>query len=462
MDRILFRYLRLTFQLLDVIVLNLIFGISYYILSINESLTENPTYLSFLFLLNGSWVIISWILKLYTINSIESLQKFTKNALKAYLVWLVVGFFYLFFFRQLLISRFFILSTFSFFSLGLLANRFIYLLVREYYKDRADFRKRIIILGYNKLGVRLAEKLGKNVNNQILGFVEDESMVNELSPYPILGDISDTINISKNLSANHIFSTISPKQNGILNIIMPLAEKNFIRFRIVPDFSFYVDGPIHFDPFDGLPMISIRNEPLEDTGNRAKKRILDIIVSLLVVIFILSWLMPLIALLIYIESRGPIFFIQNRSGKNNKPFRCFKFRSMKTNNDAEKRQASVNDARFTKIGKFLRKTSLDEFPQFLNVLKGEMSLVGPRPHMLKHTEEWSEIAKGYHIRQYLKPGITGWAQINGYRGEIRDKQQLIGRIEADIWYSESWTLWLDFRILVGTILKTIKGDENAY
>ena len=209
-------------------------------------------------------------------------------------------------------------------------------------------------------------------------------------------------------------------------------------------------------------MISMRNEPLEDLGNRIRKRLFDVVVSSLVAIFILSWLVPIIGILILLESRGPIFFIQERSGKDNKPFPCLKFRSMRVNKQSNEKQATKNDMRVTKIGKFLRRTSLDEFPQFLNVLKGDMSIVGPRPHMLKHTDEYSKLIGKYMVRQFLKPGITGWAQVNGYRGETLELKQMQKRVEHDLWYIENWSFFLDLKIMVLTVFNTLKGDDNAF
>jgi len=182
-----------------------------------------------------------------------------------------------------------------------------------------------------------------------------------------------------------------------------------------------------------------------------KKRILDTVISLLVIVLFLSWMVPLFALIIFIESGESVFFRQLRSGRNNKPFYCLKFRSMHSNKEADSKQATRNDARVTKLGRIIRKTSLDEFPQFINVLKGEMSLVGPRPHMIKHTNDYSKIVDEYMIRQFLKPGITGWAQIHGFRGEITNPEQIKKRVEKDLWYLEHWSLWLDIRILFLTV-----------
>ena len=262
-----------------------------------------------------------------------------------------------------------------------------------------------------------------------------------------MSNISETLEVAKELGAQEIFSTITPEQNKDIYSLMYQAEKECIRFKIVPNLSVFITREVHIDYFGDLPILSLRSEPLDDVGNRIKKRVLDIIISFFVIIFILSWLIPLLGLLIFLESRGPIFFKQLRTGKDKKPFYCIKFRSMKLNKDADEKQATQNDMRVTKIGRFIRKTSLDEVPQFLNVFIGEMSLIGPRPHMLKHTSDYSEVVDDYMVRQFIKPGITGWAQIHGYRGEITNAEQIQMRVNKDLWYLENWTLWLDIQIL---------------
>jgi putative colanic acid biosynthesis UDP-glucose lipid carrier transferase len=176
----------------------------------------------------------------------------------------------------------------------------------------------------------------------------------------------------------------------------------------------------------------------------------------------LSWLIPLMAILIKLDSKGPVFFIQLRSGKSNQPFRCYKFRSLRVNTEAHTQQVTRGDQRITKLGRFMRKSNIDELPQFINVFLGDMSIVGPRPHMLKHTEDFSHLYKQYMIRHFVKPGLTGWAQVHGFRGEIRDNKLLRKRIEHDIWYMESWSLWLDVKIILMTIYVTVLGDKNAF
>lgn len=204
------------------------------------------------------------------------------------------------------------------------------------------------------------------------------------------------------------------------------------------------------------------NLPRDNFSEQVKIRLFDIIFSVIIIFFILSWLLPVLAFLIKLDSKGPVFFIQKRSGKNNYPFNCIKLRSLIINHNADNIQVSRNDARITRFGKFLRKSSLDELPQFFNVLLGDMSIVGSRPHMLKHTEEYAKLEDNYMARHLLKPGVTGWAQINGYRGEIKHRDQLTKRIEHDIWYIKNRNMWLDIRIVAATVSLTFKGDDNAF
>lgn len=371
--------------------------------------------------------------------------------------------FYLYFSQEWEISRLFIVTTLGFFAGGLLVNRFIYLGIQRYFRRSDLVSKKVLILGFNETAKKLAQYFEEDsLNTKISGFIEDESNIRELSNYPILAQIKDTLQMARQLEVDEIFSTITPEQNHEIYELMRQAEKECIRFKIVPNLNIFLPREVHIEYFGELPILSLRSEPLDDVGNRIKKRTLDILVSLIVIIFILSWLIPVLGLLIWLESGWPIFFKQLRTGKNKKGFYCLKFRSMKANKDADRKQATINDQRVTKVGRFLRKTSLDEFPQFINVLKGEMSLVGPRPHMEKHTSDYSKLVDEYMVRQFIKPGITGWAQINGYRGEITNSEQIQMRVNKDLWYLENWTLWLDIQILFLTVYYVFRGDNNAY
>ena len=193
-----------------------------------------------------------------------------------------------------------------------------------------------------------------------------------------------------------------------------------------------------------------------------RKRLFDVAFALLVTVLLLSWLLPILALLIKLESRGPVLFKQLRSGKNGAPFYCYKLRSMALNADSDQRQASRDDSRITKVGAILRKTSLDELPQFLNVLRGEMSVVGPRPHMLQHTLHYAQAIDNFMDRHLVAPGITGLAQVAGYRGETKETEAMVKRVRADIHYIRNWSFLLDVKIVFLTVRQAVAGHENAF
>lgn len=463
MNRQFERYLQITLIALDLIILNLFFFICQVIFTKSIHYNSSDAYFKYLTISNTVWLLLSFFLRTYAISHILNFEVFTKRTIQEYLLWIIFLLIYLFFFRELSISRLFIIATVTMFGFGLLINRFVYLGIFRYFRKSDFLIKKILILGYNDTAKKLAQYFEQDgLNMQILGYIEDDEKISELSHYPVLSNISDTLRIAKDMDVQEIYSTITPEQNKGIYDLMYRSEEECIRFRIVPNLSIFITREVHIEYLGELPVLSLRKEPLDDIGNRIKKRILDLIVSLLVTVFVLSWLMPIIGLIILLETGRPVFFKQKRTGKNKKPFNCWKFRSMKSNKDADSKQATVNDDRITTFGKFLRKSSLDEFPQFLNVLRGEMSLVGPRPHMLKHTNDYSKVVNEYMVRQFIKPGITGWAQINGYRGEITNPEQIKMRVNKDLWYLENWTLWLDIKILFLTVYYIFKGDSKAY
>jgi putative colanic acid biosynthesis UDP-glucose lipid carrier transferase len=411
---------------------------------------------------NMLWLISAYSTALYVDNSNPSFERFTKRTIKSLILFIVYMLLFLFIYHYPF-SRLFILLSFSGFGAILILTRAV-LFGASFYANKVNkINKRIVIVGYNEVAKGLAYSFStQNRNLLVDGYFEDKEFVDELSLLPIIGNIDECIPYAVNNNISEIYSTISPEKNSSIYEMAQVAEKSLIRFKFVPDFKLYVNRNTHLEYVDEFPILSLRPEPLEDVGNSMKKRFFDVVFSLLVIVFILSWLMPILAILILLNSKGPIFFVQWRSGKNNKKFRCLKFRSLSVNEDANTRQVSKNDKRITSFGKFLRKTNLDEMPQFFNVLVGNMSVVGPRPHMLRHTENYSKLLEEYMIRHFIKPGVTGWAQVKGFRGEIKDQEQLRKRIEHDIWYMEHWSLWLDVRIILLTFYCTIKGDKNAF
>lgn len=454
--------LRITFVILDILVLNLVFVICQYVF--REVIALNKIQYTYLwFFSNAAWVAASWATRIYQDAYIYSFEKFSRRTVTAFAYLLVFEMLYLFFNKDNQISRLFLISILSSFATSLLINRFLHLAMQHFFQSKDHIVRKVMIIGYNERGKKLASYLEQEpIKTEIVGFCEEDENVNELSLYPIIAGIGDAITASKQYEVTEIFSTIAPEQQSGIYKLISDADQACIRFRIVPDFNHFIRKPVHLDYLKDIPVLSLRKEPLDDVGNRIKKRLYDLAISSLVIVFILSWLVPIIALLIWLDSRGPIFFVQQRSGKGGKTFNCIKFRSMKVNKESNEKQATKNDSRVTKLGAFLRKSNLDEMPQFLNVFMGDMSIVGPRPHMLKHTDDYSKLLNKYMVRHFLKPGITGWAQIHGFRGEIKHMQDINNRVEYDLWYLENWSLWLDTRIILMTAFNMVKGEKNAY
>lgn len=259
-----------------------------------------------------------------------------------------------------------------------------------------------------------------------------------------------------------IYYTLPITDHQAIEEVWDFADNNYIAFKIANDFDLLNSKKVAISFYDQTPVISMRNVPLASRFNRLIKRIFDLVFSVGVMLTLFPLIYLIVGIAIKLDSPGPIFFKQYRSGRRNRKFLCYKFRTMTVNQDSDSKQATKGDQRITKIGAFLRKTSLDEFPQFINVLLGDMSVVGPRPHMLKHTEEYSEIINRFMFRHYVTPGITGWAQINGYRGETKDPELMRKRVEYDTWYIENWSVWLDIRCIVQTVVNAVRGEENAY
>ncbi len=261
---------------------------------------------------------------------------------------------------------------------------------------------------------------------------------------------------------DEIYCCLANLSKEEVNAYIDFSDNNLKVLKLLPDNNEVFSRNLILDYYGYIPIISLRNMPLDIKSNKHLKRLFDIAFSLFIIVFILSWLTPLLALLIKIESDGSVFFKQKRNGLNYHEFFCYKFRSMKENDIADLEQVSKNDPRITIIGKIIRKTSIDELPQFFNVLLGEMSVVGPRPHMISHTEIYAKSVDKFMVRHFVKPGITGLAQSNGYRGEVENEKDIIYRVKYDIFYIEHWSILLDIKIIFLTIINAIKGEDKAY
>ena len=303
------------------------------------------------------------------------------------------------------------------------------------------------------------ETLGYNV----LGYFDDEPNVLFPPKATYLGKPSDVIAyLDKHGEVHELYCCLPSRRSSEILPIIHYCMHNLIHFFSMPNVSNYVHHRMHFTMFGDVPCMSLYNEPLSRVENRIVKRVFDVVVSALFLFTIFPFVFVIVAVITKITMPGPIFFRQKRTGLDGNDFYCLKFRSMKVNNDADTVQATLHDPRKTKWGNIMRKTNIDELPQFINVLLGQMSIVGPRPHMVKQTNDYSKIIDYYMVRHLIKPGITGWSQVTGFRGETKELSQMEGRVRGDIWYMEHWSIWLDIYIMYKTVANVVQGDKNAY
>ena len=339
---------------------------------------------------------------------------------------------------------------------------FVRMLLKFYRRKGYNF-KRVVIVGAGKNGMELYRAMRDDISSgfNILGFFDDNLALKDILPsYLGTTDKVEEFAIAKDI--DEIYCTLRGTNDEKILRMLNFAEKQMIRFYIVPEFYRNVKKSMVMEFLESVPLLTIRREPLQAFYNRALKRSFDLVFSSVVLCTIFPILYVLIGFLIKRSSPGPIFFKQKRTGLYGHDFECYKFRTMRVNDQADTMQAVKDDPRKTKIGDFLRRTNLDEFPQFINVFKGDMSVVGPRPHMLKHTEQYSALIDKYMVRHLVKPGVTGWAQVTGYRGETKTLEQMEGRVKRDVWYIENWTFFLDLKIIVVTLVNMFRGDKNAY
>ncbi|WP_051293391.1 undecaprenyl-phosphate glucose phosphotransferase [Olivibacter sitiensis] len=337
-----------------------------------------------------------------------------------------------------------------------------------YYYGKGRFLKRVVVVGDGVSGKRFYHFI---LQNPLYGYEMVKYIPGSMIVRGHRQAMAKLQTMASGLSSlgriDEVFVTEAGNASYDTREIINILSAYAVQVRLIPKVASYANGQLQVTMLGSFPLISMVQEPLEDVFNQFLKRGFDLLFSTLVLVFVCSWLLPLIAFLIKLESKGPVFFMQERWGKRNKPFKCYKFRSMYTDlGDSDEkgtfRQARKGDRRITKIGRFLRKTNLDEFPQFFNVFRGEMSVVGPRPHATLMNLEALHAINKYLVRHQCKPGITGWAQVNGLRGESDNPEKLEERVAYDVWYIQHWTFWLDMKIIFLTFWKMLVGDKNAY
>ena len=335
-------------------------------------------------------------------------------------------------------------------------------LLKEYRRRGFNF-SRVIIIGSNATSLRLYKEMLSDAGfgYKFLGFFTDDKVVDGIPKDLVRGRLADVNDFVAEHKVDEIYFTLSGQDETIINRMIQAADVNVAQFYYVPQLNRYVNRGFELFAIGRMPIMSVRHNPLKSLANRALKRGFDIAFSSAVLLFSPIVFIP-VAVAIKISSPGPVFFRQTRTGYRGRDFKCWKFRTMRVNSDADSRQATADDPRKTRVGDFLRRTSIDELPQFINVLVGDMSVVGPRPHMLKHTEEYSRLIDKYMVRHIVTPGITGWAQINGYRGQTEQLWQMEKRVEYDVWYIENWSFMLDIKIILRTVINALQGEKNAF
>ncbi len=455
--------LRYILLITDVIMLNIVYFLSYFITDqLGKDLVDELD-ADYVIVCNLIWFFCATFCGLYSLYGIRRLERIYRETWRSIAFHFILFTVFLLFSRNSEFSRTFLLVFYGLLSVSFLINRFLGTAFQYVLLAKFNAAKKVAVMGSNATAIRISEYLQKQRTLSFYGFVgDDESIYNEEGG--IVSDlVSQKFSEAASAGVQDVYVAVAPNRMTEVSALVDEADRQCIRLKFIPDLGGSLASPYTIDYLGGeFPIITLRVEPLEEMKNRFKKRLFDLVFSFLVIVFVLSWLYPLIAILIKWESKGPVLFKQLRSGRNDVPFWCYKFRSMTVNSESDKMQATKNDARVTKVGAFLRRTSLDEMPQFLNVFLGNMSVVGPRPHMLKHTEEYKKIISKFMVRHFMKPGITGWAQVNGFRGETRLLEDMDNRVKYDIYYLENWTTALDVRIIFMTIINAIRGEENAY
>ncbi len=403
-----------------------------------------------------AWIIISLKTEFYEVYRYTKVTNILKHLFTQFVFFFLILYAFIGFFKQPIISRLALATFFIYVFVAVAILKFLnYVLLMKYRKRVKGNVRNVVVIGENKM------------SNQLINVFKDRveygyDFKKQFCPEKEGFDIRECLIYIANNNIDEMYCSVSALENEEMLTFIDFADNNLKTLKFIPDNKNVFSKKLKFEYYDYIPILSLRDIPLHNPINAFLKRTFDILFSLFIIFGLLIWIAPLLAILIRLESKGPVFFMQRRTGVDNREFQCYKFRSMAVNRAADHKQAGKNDMRVTRIGRFIRSTSIDELPQFYNVLFGNMSVVGPRPHMLKHTDEYANKVDKYMLRHFVKPGITGLAQIRGYRGEIEKDSDILNRIKFDIFYIENWSFFLDLKIIVQTMLNAISGEEKAY
>ena len=406
-----------------------------------------------------SWTIIAFAIKFYQVyrftTPVEVIGKIAKQGIL--FLFVTIAFFpfnkaTIFSGKAValfLMASFFIIIAFKY---------FLFFYLKKYRIITKNNFRNAVIIGYSNEAIRLKEVFDSrpDYGYRFMGYFSDKVQNSEIK-----GKLSTIKEYVLEERIDEIYCSLEEISNKELKKLVEFADENGRTIKFIPDTKEIFTKNLKIDYYSFFPVLSLQKTQLHDPTIKLIKRAFDVVFSLLVIVFVLSWLIPIISIIIKLESKGPVFFKQGRPGLDEKEFFCYKFRSMKLNKTTES-EASKNDPRVTRTGRFIRKTSIDELPQFLNVLIGDMSVVGPRPHLWSQNKSYANKINRYMVRHYVKPGITGLAQVKGYRGEIETDNDMIKRIEFDVFYIENWSIFMDIKIIIQTVVNIFKGEDKAY
>lgn len=405
------------------------------------------------------WCVIAYFSGFYEVYRYTTpVQIFSKIIKQAVLFLLVIIAFFPFSEETVFSGKAIAMFLGSLFFLIFISKTLAFYYLKKYRIVTGSNYRNAIIVGYSDEAQRLRDLFDTraDLGYRFLGFFSDKVQNKDVK-----GNLSTLQPFLIQEKVDEIYCSLGELSNEKIKDLVEFADENAITIKFIPDSKEIFSKNLKIDYYGFFPVLSLQKTQLDEPVVKFIKRAFDVFFSLLVIVFFLSWLTPILALLILLESKGPVFFKQSRPGLNEEEFFCYKFRSMRVNSTTEK-EASRNDPRVTKIGRFIRKTSLDEMPQFFNVLFGDMSVVGPRPHLWSQNKTYGNRIKKYMVRHYVKPGITGLAQVRGFRGEIETDEDMINRIKYDVFYIENWSVLLDLKIIVQTVINIFKGEEKAY
>jgi putative colanic acid biosynthesis UDP-glucose lipid carrier transferase len=419
--------------------------------------TKDSQYLHFIIFVSLAWIILSLKSNFYEIYRFTHVAKIISLVSKQGVLYFLIIFAFFGFYNELKIDPIAIIKYVVLVMLLIsIIKLTIYFLLKKYRQLLGGNNRKVVIIGLNQKTDQLRKFfLDRPEFGYQLQKIFDINGQGKL-------DVETCFEYILENRIDEIYSSVAELDNDNLLKLIEFADNNLKILKFLPDNKEIYSKKLDFAYYGVLPILSLRKIPMDEPFNKFIKRSFDVVLSLLVIVGVLSWLTPILALFIKLESRGPVFFKQKRNGLDYKEFFCYKFRSMTPNPIADLYQVTKGDERITRVGKIIRKTSIDELPQFINVLKGEMSVVGPRPHMVSHTHMYAERIDKFMVRHFIKPGITGLAQVSGYRGEVENDNDIINRVKYDIFYLENWSLFLDLKIVFQTIYNALRGEEKAY